>query len=150
MGALELLFGHLLGLGTGHAIEAGVVDQDVEGLFEQVEVDFLRHQPDQAHGGAAVADQVGAEHFHLAFSQVHQRGNDADHGRLAGAVGAQQGEEVARGNLHRDALERLHAVVIGFAEIVDAQRGRDGGDSGVQARAFAPGSRRRISARPLL
>src|SRR3546814_4458348 len=79
---------------TGDAIEAGVVDQDVERLLEHVEVQLLRHQADQAHRLVAAGMQVDAEHPHLARGLVHQRGDDADQGRLAGAVGAEQGVEL--------------------------------------------------------
>ncbi|MNS90308.1 hypothetical protein D3C72_1243580 [compost metagenome] len=124
VGALELDLGHLLGFRARHAVEAGVVHEDVEGLFEQVEVDLLRHQPDQAHGGAAVAHQVAAEHLHLALAEVDQGTDDADQGGLAGTVRAQQGEEVARGHFQRDPFQGLGAVVIGFTQVAHAQGGR--------------------------
>ncbi len=131
--ALELDLGQRLGFLARHAVEAGVVDQDVERLLEQVEIDFLRHQADQAHRRAALAHQVGAEHFDLAFAEVDQGGNDADQGGLAGAIGAEQGEEIAWLHFQRDALEGLHAVVVGLAQIPHAQRGSRGTGIGIQS-----------------
>lgn len=115
-----------------HAVETGVVDQDVEGLFEQVEVHFLRDQADQPHRIAAVADQIGAEHLDLALREVHQRADDADQGGLARPVGAEQGEKVARRNVQRHALERLGAVVVGLAQVAHAQGGCRGRRWGIQ------------------
>src|SRR3546814_2343706 len=57
---------------------------------------------------------------------VHQRGDDADQGRLAGAVGAEQGMEVAGLDVERDALEGLDAVVVGLAQVAHRQRRRRG------------------------
>ncbi|AAW73634.1 phenol hydroxylase [Xanthomonas oryzae pv. oryzae KACC 10331] len=124
--AAQFHFGQRLGLTARHAVETSVIDQDVEGFFEQVEVDFLRHQADQAHRIAAVAGQVGTEHFHLPAGQVHQRADDADQGGFAGPVGAEQGEEIAWHDVQRHALERLGAVVVGLAQIAHAQGGRTG------------------------
>ena len=85
-----------------HAVEPGVVHADVERLLEHVEVDFLRHQPDQAHRRAAVGVEVDAEH--LAPSPralVDQRADDADQRALAGAVGARAGRRSRPGRTSR-------------------------------------------------
>ena len=37
---------------------------------------------------------------------------------------AEQGVEIAGGDVEADALQRLHAVVVGLAQVADAQRGR--------------------------
>ena len=55
---------------------------------------------------------------------VDQRTDDADQGRLAGAVRPQQGIEVAGGDVQADPLQGLHAVVVGLSQVADAQRGR--------------------------
>ncbi len=131
LGALEFLFRPHQRLGARHPVEAGVVDQDVDRLLEHVEVDFLRHQADQAQGVVAVARQVDAEHLDLAAALVHQRTDDADQGRLAGAVGAEQGEEITGRDLQRHALQGLHAVVVDLAEIGNGERGRVRGNHGL-------------------
>ena len=108
LGALELLLGAHQRLGARQAVEAGVVDQDVERLLEHVEVQLLRHQAEQAHGGVAVAWPGRRRTPRTSPARlVDQRTDDADQGRLAGAVGAEQGEEIARRDLQRHALERL-------------------------------------------
>src|SRR5690606_9816855 len=113
--------------GARDTVEAGVVDQDVERLLEHVEVDFLRHQAEQAHGPVALGVQVDVEHADLARGLVDQGRDDADQGRLAGAVGAEQGVEVPRRDLQRNALERFHAVSVDLAEVTYRQRGGRGG-----------------------
>jgi hypothetical protein len=66
--------------------------------------------PMHAFGTLQVAVDVVAEHAHAPAGLVHQRRDDADRGGLAGAVGAEQREEVTRLDRQVYALERLHAV----------------------------------------
>ncbi len=105
------------------AVEAGLVHADVERLLELVEVDLLRHQPDQPHRRAAILVDRYAEHVRIAGSGVHQRGQDADQGGLAGTVGTEQGEKIAGLHGQADAFQRFDAVAVGFAQIVDDKRG---------------------------
>jgi hypothetical protein len=50
-----------------------------------------------------------------------QRGDDADGRGLAGAVRTEQREEVAIGHVEVDALQRLHAVLVGLRELTEGQ-----------------------------
>jgi hypothetical protein len=46
---------------------------------------------------------------------------------LPAPLGTEQGEEVARLHVERDALERLDLVVVGLAQVAHRQRGGGGG-----------------------
>ena len=63
-----------------------------------------------------------AEDARLAAGRVDQRGKDADQRRLAGAVRAEQGEEIAGLDGQRDALEGFDAVRVGLAQLDDVER----------------------------
>ena len=99
MGGFQLHFGAFQRLRTRHAVKAGVIDQNVDRFFEHVEVDFLRHQTDLAHGRGTVGHQVDAEHRDRAGAGVDQRADHPDQGRFAGPVRAEQGEEITGGNV---------------------------------------------------
>jgi hypothetical protein len=121
---LEVALGALDRDPARDAVEAGLVHADVERLLELVEVDLLRHQPDQRQRRLALAHQVVPEHADGARAHVDERGDDADQRRLAGAVGAQERKEVARLDRERDALEGHDAVAVGLAQVLDFQRRR--------------------------
>jgi hypothetical protein len=59
---------------------------------------------------------------------VHQARHDVDDRRLAGAIRAEQAEDLTAGNRQRDAVERPLAPCVGLLEIVD--RDRSGGSLG--------------------
>ncbi|MNM11475.1 hypothetical protein D3C81_216370 [compost metagenome] len=123
----QVLLGALLGQLGRDAVVAGLGDDDVEGLFELVEVELLRHhaQATLERGGLAV--QVVTEHAHCAAGLVHQGRENADGGGFAGAVGAEQGEEVAFGNIKVDAFEGLEAIAVGLGQLSDGQGGTHSG-----------------------
>ncbi|CAM5473184.1 hypothetical protein SSTU70S_05805 [Stutzerimonas stutzeri] len=118
---MQIFFGTLPGDLRRDAVVARLGDEDIEGLFELVEVELLRHHAQAALESGRIAIQVVAEHVHRAAALVHQRGKNADGGGLAGAVGAEQGEEIAFGNVQVDALEGLEAVAIGLGQLPDGQ-----------------------------
>ncbi len=70
--------------------------------------------------GSAI--DVVAENADLPGALAHERGDDADEGGLAGAVGPEQGEEVAGGDIQIDALQGLHAILISLRQTSDAKR----------------------------
>ena len=115
------MLGALLGQFGRDTVVAGLGHHDIEGFLELVEVEFLRHHAQAALERGGLAVQVMAEHVDRAAGLVHQRGQDADGGGLAGAVGAEQGEEITFGNVQVDALEGLEAVAVGFGELSDGQ-----------------------------
>ena len=68
---------------------------------------FLRHQPDQRAGRAVIGDDVVAVDGHLALGRHQDAADDADQRGLAGAVGAEQREDLAAMDIKIDALKRL-------------------------------------------
>jgi hypothetical protein len=65
--------------------------------------------------------KVVTEHVDRAAGLVHQRGEDADGGGFAGTVGAQQGKEIAFGNVQVNALEGLEAVSVNLGQLPNGQ-----------------------------
>src|SRR5262245_26974000 len=59
-----------------------------------------------------------------AARRPHGRCQHADRGRLAGPVGAEQGEHLACRNLERDPLHRLDAAGVNLAELLHFDHGR--------------------------
>ncbi|MBV6418439.1 MAG: hypothetical protein CMLOHMNK_03283 [Steroidobacteraceae bacterium] len=100
------------------AVEARLVDDDLERRLPHVEVHFLRHDPDAGLGGLELDVDVVAEDREPATRLVDERGRDADQRGLAGAVRAEQREEIAFLHLEIDALQGLHAIPVGLDEAV--------------------------------
>jgi hypothetical protein len=100
-----------------NSVEARLVDDDGERRFEQVEIDFLRHDADAGFRRFQLAVDVVAEDFDGAAGLVDQRGDDADGGGLAGAVRSEQREEIALGDLEVDGFERFDAVFVSLGEL---------------------------------
>src|SRR5208337_5027979 len=84
---------------------------------------FLRHKPDQRAGGAVFADDVMAGDQHAAARRLDDAADDADQRRLAGAVRAEQRENLAAANLKADVLERLKAGSVNFVKMRDGNGG---------------------------
>ena len=80
---------------------AAVADRVQDGR-ENIERDLLRHQADDPPGGAIVAHDVMAVDENPARSHRHRAADDADQRRLAGAVRAEEGENLAFGDLEVD------------------------------------------------
>jgi hypothetical protein len=104
--------------------------------FEGIGVQFLRDQADLAARGAIVADDVVAVGEHGARARIDDAADDVDQRRLAGAVRAEQREDLAAGDRQVDALERVESVRVGLAEAgdrYDRLRHADvGGDLGMR------------------
>ena len=66
-----------------------------------------------------LAVEVVAEYLDGAAGLVDERGDDADEGRLAGAVRTQEREEIALLDLEIDAFERLDAVFVDLGELAE-------------------------------
>ncbi|MNV63350.1 hypothetical protein D3C71_1559380 [compost metagenome] len=64
-----------------------------------------------------------AEHVDRAAGLGHQGREDADGGGFAGAIGAEQGEKIAFGDIQVDAMQRLEAIAVGFGQLPDGQSG---------------------------
>ena len=93
---LEQLLGALAPLALGHPEVAGVVVERLLDGEEPVEVELLRGQPDRLARLAVVVDRVVAEDLDRAPGRLRQAGRAVDQGRLAGAVGPEQPEELPR------------------------------------------------------
>ncbi len=106
---------------------------------------LLRHQADLGPGGAIVADDVVAVDLDLAAGGGDDPAHDADQGRLAGAVGAEQGEDLALGDVEADAFQRLMPAVVALRQVAD---GDDGGGCGVRHQAHLPSPQRRLGSMP--
>ena len=84
-------------VGARHAVVAAVVEQRLLDVEEAVEVDVLLGQADHPPRLAAVV--VVAEDADLAAGDADEVADRADQRRLARAVGAEQAEERAVGDL---------------------------------------------------
>ncbi len=87
--------------------------------FERIGGQFLRHQADAGTRGAVVAHDVVPVGQHTAGAGVDQAADDADQGGLAGAVGAEQREDLATPDLKIHLFERLETAGIGLAQALD-------------------------------
>src|SRR5690606_9048188 len=91
--------------------------------LEDVVEQLLRDQTDLAARGAVVADDVLAADQYLAVARIDDAADDADQGGLAGAVGAEQGEDLAALDVEVDGLERRVAAGVGLAQAADRDDG---------------------------
>ncbi|MCY1435193.1 hypothetical protein D9M71_512790 [compost metagenome] len=110
----QVLFGAFLGDFRRDAVVAGLGHDDVEGLFELVEVELLRHHANGALELRRIFVQVVTEDIHRAAGLVHQGRENADGRGLAGAVRAEQGEKVTFGDIQIDTTQGLETVAVGF------------------------------------
>ena len=76
-----------------------------------VDAGLLWHVADGAPDRAAFPDRVVPRDRRDSGVRLGQRDQDADSRRLAGAVRAEQPEDLAFGNGERRAVERLHVAV---------------------------------------
>ena len=119
MQRLEVLLGTVARLCARHTVVTGLVDQDVLVLLEYVDVDFLRNDTDAGAGSLRMGIDVDTEYLDPAAGLVDERRDDADGRRLAGTVGAEQGEEITFLDDEIDALQGLDAVLVDLAQVVD-------------------------------
>ena len=90
-----------------------------------VERELLRHVADFALDARAVAPHVEAEHRPLAGVGRQQAADQADRRRLAGAVGAEEADDLARRDPQRDMVDGDDSVErFGEAGNVDDVHGR--------------------------
>ncbi len=104
----------------------------------------LGHVGDAA-GGDGVrgqAGQVGAVVPHRSRARAEQAGDGAEQRRLAGAVGAEHGDHLARPHLERDALQRRDRAVVNRQALHAEQGCRRLGQGTPLPPRDCPGSRR--------
>ena len=123
---LEQLGGALAALATRHPEVARVIVEGLGNGEKPVEVELLRCQPDRLTRLAVVVDRIVAEDVDRSRGRLREPGRAVDQGRLAGAVGAQEPEELPRLDLERDATQRLDPGRVALNQALDLQgvRGR--------------------------
>ena len=102
--------------------DGGVVKFDIEphrkkALLEGVGRQFLRHQTDQRARLPIIGNDVVAVDFHHAGRRIDDAADDADQCRLAGAVRAEQREDLAMANVQADVFECLESGSVNLVEI---------------------------------
>ena len=117
----QQLLGTGQGLPAGHAVVARLGQHDVDHLLELVEVELLGHHAQVVLGPGEVPVDIDPEDRHLTGALLHQGADHAEGGGLAGAVGAQQREEVSFGDVEVDALEGLEAIAVDLGQATDGQ-----------------------------
>ena len=91
-------------------------------VAEPVDAGVLRHVADRApHGVRLACERRGRRPSAAPSSGVRQRHEHAHGRRLAGAVRAEQPEDLAFADGERDAVERLH-LAVALAQLVDDDR----------------------------
>ena len=93
-----------------HAVHVGVEAQVLLGGEVRVQHGVVRDEADGLAHRHGVLAHVVAGHLDLAAAGGEQRGEHAQGGRLAGAVGAEDAQEPAARHPERDALEHLTAA----------------------------------------
>ena len=104
-----------------HAVQLGVEAQVLLGGQVAVERRVLEDEPDAAAHGVALAHDVVAGDARAAAVGRQQRAEHRDRRRLAGAVGAEEAERLAGGDVEVDAAHRLDV-----AEALDQPAHLDG------------------------
>src|SRR5690606_25836003 len=112
--------------------------------LEGVGSQLLGDETDQGARGTVVPAYVVAVDGHRSFARGDDAADDAYQRGLAGAIGAEQGEDLAPADVEADLPERGEARGIGLAQAVD---GNDGGH--VNSLAVVFGSRSLSSMKPL-
>src|SRR5213080_5401800 len=102
--------------------EVRVETQVVEHREILVQPEALRHVAGLRLPRAALGARRAPEHLDGASRRLHQPGEEANEGRLAGPVGTDQPEDSSRRELGGDAGERLRRAK-GLHEAGDARRG---------------------------
>ena len=87
--------------------------------LERVGRKFLRHQSDLGARRAVVAHDIVPVGEHGAGAGVDDAADDADQRGLAGAVGSEQGKDLAATDVEVDLLERHLAGRVGLAHVAD-------------------------------
>ncbi len=106
--AVEQLGGALLALAGRLPEVSAVKEQNFAGGEGEIQVGPLRHHPDQPLGRHLLPPHVVFADERAAGGGADARGQDADGGGFARAVGAQQAEDPAALDFERNAVESHH------------------------------------------
>ena len=103
------------------AVELGVQAQVLRGRQVAVERRVLEDEADVAADVVALADDVVAGDVGAAAGRLGERAEHVDRRRLAGAVGAEEAEDLAAGDVEADAAHGLD-LAEGLSEVLDVDR----------------------------
>src|SRR5204862_1834317 len=95
--------------------------------LERVRRELLRHEGDHGARPPVLAHDVVPVDEYLPGSRVDDAADDADEGRLAGAVRAEEREDLALPDLEVGRFQRLEARREGLTQLLDGEDGRHGG-----------------------
>src|SRR5262249_54855664 len=118
---LEQLVDAAAEVGAVQPLDAALQHQVLAAGRVDVDARLLRHVTDRAPDGIRVAGDVVAGDARCAAVGPSERGEDADGGRLAGAVRPEQPEDLALAHGEGDAAQSLHSSVA-LAQPVDDDR----------------------------
>ena len=123
---------HLLDVGgVGRLAEEAAAERDgVPYGLEGVGGQLLRDEADHGAHAAVVASDVAAVDRHRARRGIDDAADDGDERRLAGAVGAEQREDLAAADVEVDILQGLEARSVRLRQVFD-------GDDGCHAAGMA-------------
>src|SRR3546814_9451966 len=106
-----------------NAVETRLLVERLGRREEGIEQDLLRDDAYRDLGVARMLVDVEAPDRGGAAALVNEAGEDVDQGRLAGAVRAEQAENLSARNVEADPVQRALAAGVGFLKVVDADRG---------------------------
>ena len=110
-----------VGAALREAVERAEELEVLPGGRPLVDVRRLGDEVDPPADRLELARDVVAEHPRAPARRLRPAGEDADHRRLPGAVGAEQAEDLARRDLQADAVQRAH-VAVALREVLDLDR----------------------------
>ncbi len=116
---LEELVGASTELIPRHAMQPTDQLQVLATRQQVLDGDLLHREADPPPDGAGLRGDIETEHARPTGGRPKQGGQDADGRRLAGAVGPQEGEELATFDGHVDAVERPGAAGIDLDQRLD-------------------------------
>ncbi len=122
------------------AVVPALLAQDLPHGEEGIEGDFLRHDADRGLRQARLGEDVVPEHRDRARVRHDDAGEDADQGAFPSAVGAQQAEDLAFGDVKGNVGERVRDVLratVGLRETRDSKSRRHGGSQNLSMAACA-------------
>src|ERR1700680_2798534 len=99
------------GLARGHAVVAGLENQDLLDGEEPVEIVFLRRKSDEAPRIAKIAHDVVPENFDGSALDRREADDRIDRRGFAGAVWPEEPKELALRHVEREIVDRGHGAV---------------------------------------
>ena len=110
------------GLAAREAVQTAVQHEQFAARGELVDADLLHREADPPAHLPRLPRDVVAGHGRPAGRRPDQRPEHAHRRRLAGAVGAEDAEHLARAHAERDAAHRVGAVRVALGERLDDDR----------------------------